>query len=63
MITNRARERLPGPIRRVGVVLRRRLPDLPEAVARLVAICAERNVAVVLEDREILDPPPGGELG
>ncbi|HSG49273.1 MAG TPA: NAD(+)/NADH kinase, partial [Longimicrobiales bacterium] len=59
----RDRERLPGPIRRVGVVLRRRLPDLPGAVARLVAICAERGVAVVLEDREILDPPKGGELG
>ena len=63
MTPARDRERLPGPIRRVGVVLRRRLPDLPEAVARLVAICSERGVAVILEDREILDPPAGGELG
>ena len=59
----RERERLAGPIRRVGVVLRRRLPDLPVAVARLVSICASRGVAVVLEDREIVSPPPGSELG
>jgi len=63
MTPSGARERLPGPIRRVGVVLRRRLPDLPGAVARLVAICAARDVTVMLEDREILDPPQGGELG
>jgi NAD+ kinase len=31
-------------------------------VARLIAICRERGVAVLLEDREILDPPHGGEL-
>ena len=63
MTPSRARERLPGPIRRIGVVLRRRLPDLPSAVTRLIALCAERGVAVVLEGREILDPPHGGELG
>ncbi|HKJ03500.1 MAG TPA: NAD(+)/NADH kinase [Longimicrobiales bacterium] len=63
MTPTRDRERLPGPIRRVGVVLRRRLPDLPGAVARLVALCAQRGVTVILEDREILDPPAGGELG
>jgi NAD+ kinase len=32
-------------------------------VARLLAICAQRGVTVVLEDREILHPPEGGELG
>lgn len=63
MTPSREREKLPGPIRRVGVVLRRRLPDLPGAVARLVSICAERGVTVILEDREILDPPAGGALG
>jgi len=63
MTLTRGREALPGPIRRVGVVLRRHLDDLPLAVARLVAICAERGVTVVLEDREIMDVVEGGELG
>jgi len=41
------------PIRRVGVVLRRRAQDHPEAVARLKEICAARNVAVVFVERDV----------
>lgn len=47
------REMLAGPIRRVGVVLRRRTHDLPAAVARLEEICRQRGVEVVFVERHV----------
>jgi NAD+ kinase len=44
---------LPGPIRRVGVVLRRRHADLPGAVARLGDVCARKGVEVVFVARDV----------
>jgi len=52
------RTSLPRPIRRVGVVLRRRNQDLPGALARLKDICAERDVAVVFVERDVGEGPP-----
>lgn len=43
----------PPPIRRVGVVLRRRTADLPGAVARLDKICLRRGVEVVFVQRNV----------
>jgi len=45
----RGRERLPGPIRSVGVVLRRRSVELPGAMTRLLEICESRGVQVLLD--------------
>lgn len=53
-----SRDRLAGPIRRVGVVLRRRYTELPASLVQLLQICRSRNVDVVLERRHISDPPP-----
>lgn len=47
------REMLGGPIRRVGVVLRRRTHDLPAAVARVEEICRQRSVEVVFVERHV----------
>jgi NAD+ kinase len=47
-----------GPIRRVGVVLRRRSADLPGAVARLGDICALHGVEVVFVERDVSEAPP-----
>lgn len=47
------RDALKGPIRRVGVVLRRRTHDLPAAVARVEEICRQRGVEVVFVERHI----------
>jgi NAD+ kinase len=44
MTDPRRREGLPGPIRRIGVVLRRRHPDVLEALGRLSEVCARRDV-------------------
>ena len=49
------REGLPGPVRRIGVVLRRRHPDVFEAVRRLEAICHARGVELRFDPRD-----PGG---
>lgn len=51
------RSSVPGPIRRVGVVLRRRREDLPVAVALLGTICAARGVEVVFVERNVGDGP------
>lgn len=48
-----AREPLGGPIRRLGVVLRRRRADLPGAVTRLADICALHGVEVVWVERDV----------
>jgi len=55
MITPEGRDRLPGPIRRMGVVLRRRSVELPGAVKRLLEICRRRGVEVVLDRQEAGD--------
>lgn len=47
------RESLPGPMRRIGVVLRRRHPDVFEAIARLSKICAERGVELRFDPRDV----------
>lgn len=47
------RDALKGPIRRVGVVLRRRTHDLPAAVARVAEICRQRGVEVVFVERHV----------
>lgn len=47
------RNALPGPIRRVGVVLRRRNADTPGALARLEGICAAKGVEVAFVEREV----------
>ena len=47
------RNNLNGPIRRVGVVLRRRKADLPMAVARLEEVCHARGVEVVFVERDV----------
>lgn len=47
------RNTIDGPIRRVGVVLRRRRADLPVAVARLEEICHARGVEVVFVERDV----------
>jgi NAD+ kinase len=49
----KGREALKGPIRRVGVVLRRRTHDLPAAVARVEEICRQRGVEVVFVERHV----------
>jgi len=46
------RESLPGPIRRIGVELRRRHPDVFEAITRLSAVCAERGVELRVDPRD-----------
>jgi NAD+ kinase len=51
------RDRLPGPIRRLGVVLRRRSVELPGAVTRVLEICRARGVEVVLDRQEAADLP------
>jgi len=40
---------LTGPIRRIGVVLRRRSPDAPATINRLVALCEGRDVSLAFE--------------
>ncbi len=52
------RSSLPRPIRRIGVVLRRRHEDFPGALGRLKEICAERDVAVVFAERDVGEEPP-----
>ncbi len=52
------REQPTGPIRRVGVVLRRRSADLPGAVARLGDICALHGVEVAFVERDLNDDVP-----
>ena len=47
------RNALKGPIRRVGVVLRRRTHDLPAAVARVEEICRQRGVEVLFVERHV----------
>jgi NAD+ kinase len=46
-------EGLPGPVRRIGVVLRRRHPELPKAVERLEALCRERAVELRFDPRDL----------
>jgi NAD+ kinase len=46
------RESLPGPMRRIGVVLRRRHPDVLEAIHRLGEICAQRGVELRIDPRD-----------
>lgn len=58
MTPARGRERPTGPIRRVGVVLRRRNDDLPGAVARLGDICALHGVEVVFVERDVSEGAP-----
>lgn len=58
MSTKAGREALRGPIRRVGVVLRRRTADVPSAVARLADICALHGVEVVFVEREVGEGSP-----
>ena len=53
MTPGQGREQRTGPIRRVGVVLRRSSADLPRAVARLGDICALHGVEVVFVERDV----------
>lgn len=46
------REGLPGPVRRIGVVLRRRHPDVFEAIARLETVCRERGVELRFDPQD-----------
>lgn len=46
------RESLPGPVRRVGVVLRRRHPEVFEALERLSSVCAERGAELRFDPRD-----------
>lgn len=62
MTTPGGRERFSGPLRRVGVVLRRRHADLPAALTRLEEICARMGVEVVFVEREIGDHLPDPEI-
>lgn len=52
-MTPTGRNPLPGPIRRVGVVLRRRHADLPRAVARMDELCAQRGVEIAFVERDV----------
>lgn len=47
------RNGLPGPIRRVGVVLRRRHADLPRALSRLDEECARAGVEVAWVEKDL----------
>ncbi len=53
----KGRERLPGPIRRLGVVLRRRSVELPGAMTRLLEICEGRGVEVLLDRQGASEVP------
>ncbi|MGD8320894.1 MAG: NAD(+)/NADH kinase [Gemmatimonadota bacterium] len=59
MTTVEGRERLPGPVERIGVVLRRRHADLPRAVARMEEICARHDVTIAFVERDVGET--GGE--
>ena len=52
---------LTGPIRRIGVVLRRRSPEAPGVVARLRTFCEECGVELVFEEGNPY-APEGAEL-
>jgi len=58
-VTRGVRPGLIGPIRRIGVVLRRRSPDVLDALSRLRAVCGEVGVEVALEPQhaELLEDP------
>ncbi|NJD19180.1 MAG: NAD(+)/NADH kinase [Gemmatimonadetes bacterium] len=58
MRPGRGREQPTGPIRRVGVVLRRSSADLPGAVARLGDICALHGVEVAFVERDVTEGGP-----
>ncbi|GMV07450.1 MAG: NAD kinase [Gemmatimonadota bacterium] len=47
------RNALPGPVRRVGVVLRRRNDDLPAALESLERQCATRGVEVAFVEHDV----------
>lgn len=59
MTTGPGRDRFSGPIRRVGVVLRRRYAEAPAALARLVELCAARGVEVLVDHNDISAAPAG----
>jgi NAD+ kinase len=56
-----AREKLAGPIRRVGVVLRSRDKHLPNAVERLQALCEARGVELLFDRGDLSGAPEGVE--
>ena len=58
-MTERIRPGLHGPIRRIAAVLRRRSPDLPDAVERLQTVCDRRGVELVFEEAARDLAPPG----
>jgi len=55
------RERLSGPIERIGVVLRRRDKDLPGAVSRLQGVCEARGVELLYDEGDLSGAPAGVE--
>lgn len=52
---------LPGPVRRIGVVLRRRHSSPTALLARMAAFCEERGVSLHLEEDDLDVAPAGAE--
>ncbi len=63
MSSHSGRDRLSGPFRRIGVVLRRKYVELPDAVVRLLEICRAHGVDAILERGNAVEAPSGATLG
>ena len=61
-MTPSTRARFEGPLKSIGVVLRRGSPDVTEVLARLDAFCDEHDIRVVFERGSAQSAPDGASV-